>query len=181
MTTKPLVVEKIAAIINSLDVLGIVLVLAMAFIFQFVFNELPCPLCLLQRAGFLITSIGFLLNLRYGVRPGHYVLSLLGALLTAFIALRQIALHVIPGTGAYGSSILGMHMYTWSFVLSMVILVFTSLTLGLDAQYRVAKKKPLLFMGVTHTVFILVLIIAVLNVISVFSECGFMPCPDNPM
>ena len=31
-------------------------------------------------------------------------------------SLRQISLHVVPGTGSYGSALFGMHFYTWAFV-----------------------------------------------------------------
>ncbi|MBC7203505.1 MAG: disulfide bond formation protein B, partial [Pusillimonas sp.] len=36
--------------LNTLGLTGITFVLAFAFVWQFAYNELPCPLCLLQRA-----------------------------------------------------------------------------------------------------------------------------------
>jgi disulfide bond formation protein DsbB len=41
-------------------------------------DEAPCPLCLLQRLRFLAISAGGLMNLRFGVRPGPYGITLLG-------------------------------------------------------------------------------------------------------
>ena len=105
---------------NFIELTGIFFMLLLCFIFQIVLHELPCPLCLLQRLGFLCVALGFMMNLRFGLRPSHYAISILSALFTGFVALRQIALHVVPGSGSYGAAFLGMHLYTWSFVISMV-------------------------------------------------------------
>ena len=82
-----------------------------------VLNELPCPLCLLQRIGFVMVAFGFMLNVVYGPQSRHYGVILIGALYGVATSLRQVSLHVIPGTPGYGSPILGMHYYTWAFVL----------------------------------------------------------------
>jgi disulfide bond formation protein DsbB len=181
MFDKKISMQNIAILINALNILGVAVLLILAFLFQFLLNELPCPLCLLQRAGFLITAIGFLFNLKFGLRPSHYVLSLLGALFTAFVALRQVALHVVPGSGAYGSAIFGLHMYTWSFIVSMAIVILTSITLGFDTQYRTFQKDTLHLNKVAHAFFALILVLAFTNFIAVVMECGFAPCPDNPV
>ena len=173
--------KKLAFLANIMDVLALIVVLSMAFIFQFVLKELPCPLCLLQRAGFLITGAGFLLNLRYGFRPSHYAIALLGTLFTAFVALRQIALHVVPGTGAYGSSIFGLHMYTWSFIVAVALLVFTLITLSFDAQYRDPMLKPPKATWIMSLLFITLFALTWSNFIVVVKECGFQQCPDNPI
>lgn len=166
--------------INALELIGLLLVLLMAFIFQFVFQELPCPLCLLQRLGFIGISVGFLLNLRFGLRPSHYAISLLSALFTSFVALRQIALHAIPGTGSYGSAIFGLHMYTWSFILAMLITIFTTLSLSIDRQYLHPHHKNIKWRHFTHALFAIAIIFTAFNLVSVLLECGIMQCPDNP-
>jgi disulfide bond formation protein DsbB len=173
--------SKFALIVNILDVLALIVILTLAFIFQWVFHELPCPLCLLQRVGFLITGIGFLLNLRYSLRPSHYAISLIGALFTSFVALRQIALHVVPGTGAYGSSILGLHMYTWSFIASMAIICFTAILLSFDAQYRVPEPELKRGKFLVSLLMVIMLALALSNVVVVLNECGLFQCPENPM
>ena len=100
MIDKRIAVERIDRWLNGIEACGIVLVLTMAFGFQYLFNELPCPLCLLQRIGFTIVALGFLLNIRFGLRPSHYAIALLGALFTAFVALRQVwMVGKIPNSG----------------------------------------------------------------------------------
>ena len=50
-------------LLNLLGLLGVSLVLLVAFYYQLFLNELPCPLCLLQRGCFVALGIGFALNL----------------------------------------------------------------------------------------------------------------------
>lgn len=172
-------IKLIGRTLNALELCGIIVVLLAAFVFQFAFGELPCPLCLLQRVGFVMMAFGFILNLRFGLRPSHYALVILSALYTAFVALRQIALHVLPGSGAYGSPFLGYHMYTWSFILSMVIIVFTTIMLSIDRQYFpvVGLKRNKI---VSYILMLIVLGFIGMNIVSTLMECGIKQCPDNP-
>lgn len=180
MKTTPSVVyiERLA---NLFEIAGVLLVLLLAFLMQFVFNELPCPLCLLQRFGFIAIAFGFMLNFRFGFRPSHYSIILLSGLFTAFVALRQIALHVIPGTGSYGNAIFGLHLYTWSFVLVVLVVISTSLLLGVDRQYLQKMRKNKLWEYVVHTLFAVLMFLTVANIVSTVFECGFSECPDNPV
>lgn len=180
MSNKVYTIKMVERWLNALEVFGIFVLLGLAFSFQFILRELPCPLCLLQRIGFLITSIGFLMNLRFGLRASHYALSLLGALFTAFVALRQIALHIVPGTGSFGPAILSLHMYTWSFIISMAIVIFTTLILSIDIQYEKPKNTPHHFKPIVHALFTLILIMTALNFISVLFQCGIHQCPEDP-
>lgn len=173
--------------LNAIEILAIILVIIMAFSFQFILGELPCPLCLLQRLGLLGIAFGFLLNIRYHVRPAHYSLSLLSAVLTSFVAMRQIALHINDPHG-YGSAVLGLHMYTWVFVLCIIAIIYIAIVLGLSSQYEIkankdeiveAKAKKIKIF--THIVFALFVFIIAANLISTFAECGLSECSDNPV
>ena len=167
--------------IDFFAVAGIMLVLLLAFIFQFVLHELPCPLCLLQRYGFLAIAFGFLLNFRFGYRPSHYSIILIGSLFTIFVALRQIALHVLPGTGFYGNAIFGLHLYTWSCLLATGVLGFTSVLLGMDYQYQHKLKTSRLWKYTIRGLFAVLIFLIASNIISTIVECGLSECPDNPI
>ncbi len=167
----------ITKFINVFEIAGLWILMALALLIQFHLHELPCPLCLLQRFGFMAMMVALCLNFRFGYKASHVSLSLLFAVFTAFVALRQIALHAIPGTGSYGSAVFGLHLYTWSFIIAMAFVVFNSFVLSLGRPDMNSK-----FWKKIHTVsFILVGIVIVINIISVFLECGFSQCPDNPM
>ncbi|NRB66259.1 MAG: disulfide bond formation protein B [Vibrio sp.] len=165
--------------LNILGLFGMTLVLLIGFVLQFALNELPCPLCLLQRIGFAMVMFGFMLNIKYGVQQRHYGVVLIGALFGAATALRQVSLHVIPGTPGYGSAIFGMHYYTWAFVLFAATILAVAVLMMLwnqawnDESYQMSKLGRM--------VCLLALSVVALNVISTFFECGPYQCPDDPV
>lgn len=165
--------------LNILEFVGIVLALFMAFAFQIIFHELPCPLCLLQRIGLIGIAFGFLMNLRFGPRPSHYAISILSGIFTSFVALRQISLHVIPGEATYGNAFFGLHLYTWAFILSMSIVIATTVMLAIDRQYKKPSTRIRL-PRTTHLLFTIMMLLIIANIVSVWLECGFAQCPDNP-
>jgi cytochrome b subunit of formate dehydrogenase len=93
-------------------------------------------------------------------------------LFTSFVALRQIALHVIPATGAYGSPFLGLHLYTWSFIISMILLVVTTCMLSIDRQYYTVDLPTPKFRFLTSLLFIILLILGVMNIITIVQLYG---------
>ncbi len=150
-----------------------------AFAIQFGQHEVPCPLCLLQRLGFFAIAAGGLLNLRYGVRPGHYGVTLLGALTVGIVSLRQIALHICSGdevgqcTG-YGGAPLGWHLYTWAFLAAAAAILGVALLLMIPTPYVRPAKASLLVI----IVFAYVGLAAVLNIGAVGLQCGVGSCGD---
>lgn len=179
LTNKNIIFMDLLA--NLFEMLIVIFILLLAMAFQVIYYELPCPLCLLQRIGFMSIAFGFLLNLRFGLRPSHYAIVILSGLFTSFVALRQIALHIIPGTGHYGSAVFGLHLYTWSFIISMGIVIVTTVLLGIDRQYQPSNPKNIRWPYLTHLLFLLVTMVILANVVSAILECGFGECPDNPV
>lgn len=163
------------------ELAGVIIILLLAFMFQIVLHEIPCPLCLLQRVGFVCIVMGFLMNLRFGFKPSHYSVVLISALYTSFVSLRQVALHVIPGTGGYGDVIFGLHLYTWSFLVSMAIIVVTTILMGFEYQYQNHHHVGVRWRYLTNVLFLMTMIIIISNIVSVLLECGLSFCPDNPV
>jgi hypothetical protein len=171
--------SKNVTLLNILGLLGITFVLLMGSVLQVAWNELPCPLCLLQRIGFVMVMFGFMLNIIYGTQQRHYGVILIGALFGAATALRQVSLHVIPGTPGFGSPILGMHYYTWAFVIFMMTIVGVAVLLML---WNKEWSSEVYQMGIFDKFACILAIVAVLiNVLSTFIECGPYQCPDNPV
>lgn len=169
--------------LNALGLLAISAVLMIAFADQFIFNELPCPLCILQRAGFVLAGTGLALNLAVGIRTSHYAVMILGALTGAAIALRQVALHVVPGTGAYGAPILGLHLYTWAFILFALIIAGAAGLLVFERQFsdpEYARTEARVHGRLAQFALILFALLAVMNGLSTLAECGGGLCPDDP-
>jgi len=175
-------INKTFTLLNVIEIIGIAIILFVAIVLQFVLHELPCPLCLLQRIGFLGVCVSLLLNLRHGIRASHYSLALLFALFTAFVSLRQILLHIEPGTGTYGSIILHYHLYTWSFIISLAVIIYSSIILGFDIEYHRYGVHPVRWQKILmHILFLIVILLLASNLIATFIECGIAQCPDNPL
>jgi disulfide bond formation protein DsbB len=166
----------LARALNVLALYALSAVLLIAFYDQFVGGSLPCPLCILQRAGFAVVGAGLVLNVLSGPSPRGYSLMILGTLAGGAIALRQIALHVVPGTGGYGPPLLGLHLYSWAFVEFAAVLLGCGVMLAL---YR--EPGPAVRRGGAATVAVALFFAIVLgNGVSTLAECGGGLCPDNP-
>ncbi len=163
--------------LDTLALYGISAVLAVAFWYQFALGELPCPLCALQRVGFLIAGVALMLNLRCGWSPAHYGLAILTGIAAGSASLRQIALHVVPGTGSYGSALFGMHFYTWAFIGYAALLAYAGVMLMAGSE---STREPARLKAFELGAFAVFVALAAANVISFILECGFGPCPDDP-
>jgi disulfide bond formation protein DsbB len=171
--------RQTASILNALALYAISAVFLVAFYWQFVGGELPCPLCLLQRVAFAALAVGPVLTLRQGPRPQHMGLVILAALAGALVSGRQVLLHIQPGDPGYGSTLLGLHFYTWAFVAFAIALLAAGTMLVFGPQSRDGPPpKRGLFENVS--IFLLFGLVA-LNAASVIVQCGFAGCPANPV
>jgi len=169
-----------AIFLNTLSLYAVALVLAVAFAAQLLLNELPCPLCLLQRIMFALLAVGPILNVRFGPRPSHYAMSLLAALVGAVVSTRQVLLHILPGDTGYGTALFGYHYYTWALIGFVAAIILLSMVLLFDRQFeKNASPRPA---GAFASLAIwLVIALTIANVGSTLLECGFKACADNPV
>ncbi len=112
----------------AIGVLGVAIILCGALVMQFYFHEDPCPLCLLQRAGFVGIGISLLLNLRYGNRSANWASAILCACAGMSASIRQICLHITTPEG-FGSPVWGFHLYTWCFFAFAATIIGSALML----------------------------------------------------
>lgn len=177
---------EISRVLNAVGLLIVCAILLGGYYFQIFWGELPCPLCLLQRVGFVAVGFGLSLNLIYGPRPSHYGVMIIGALFGGSVAVRQILLHIIPGTGSYGSPILGLHYYSWAAIFSFLIIAGTALMLLFSRQFEHATDEEVT--GTTKfggsnfarfAFFVLILTTAT-DAVSTFLECGPYVCDESP-
>jgi disulfide bond formation protein DsbB len=164
---------------NVTGLLAISGVLLFAFAWQFRYDELPCPLCLLQRVAFILAGAGMLLNLRFGPSPAHYALVIGGALGGVVAAGRQVLLHMAPGDPGYGGPVFGLHFYTWALLAFAAMIAWAAFMLVLDrkATDNAMPRRAGFFAGLAMWLFFLV---SLGNTVSTTLECGLGPCPDNP-
>jgi disulfide bond formation protein DsbB len=170
---------RLAVTLNAFGLMAVAAVLVAAFAFQFALAELPCPLCLLQRVAFTALAIGPVLNLRFGPRPSHYALSLLAALIGMVASGRQVLLHIMPGDPGYGSAFIGMHYYSWAFVVFAAASLLIGIVMLFDQQFT-ADAAPAMT-PLAKAAVVLIMVVTFANVVSGFVECGTDVCPDNPV
>lgn len=167
--------------LNAIGMLAVCAVLAMAFYSQFTQSELPCPLCLLQRVATVAVLCGLMLNVVKGPKPDHYSIMIIGAFYGGAVSLRQISLHIVPGSGSYGAPFLGMHYYTWAFLVFALIILGTAIIAAYSTQYH--KQKFIAFReqsGIAKVAIVVAIVFVGMNAIVTFAQCGPLQCPDNP-
>jgi disulfide bond formation protein DsbB len=168
---------------NWVGAMAVAGVLLAAFGLQFAHNELPCPLCMLQRVALVLCGFGFLLNLRYGSQPAHYGVTLLSALFGLAVAGRQVLLHIVPGDKGYGPPFLGLHLYTWTFVFFLATILGVALLLllsGREPEMRREGRHALPMGGLSRLAAWLLILVTLANALASFALCGPVECPDNP-
>ncbi len=161
-----------------------------AFTIQFVGGEFPCPLCMLQRYGMILSTIGALwiiMQARRGeltaVRYAQGLgMGVLGAATGALVSVRQILLHIKPGDPGYGEPVLGMHLYTWALITFYVVILFVAVVSMLapvgipEAPTRAGAQRTIS----TLIVGLFALVVAA-NVIAIIFLEGFAwVLPDDP-
>ena len=134
-----------------------------------------CACCSAWRWG---VAYGLLLNLRFGPQPSGYAVMLLAALFGMGAAGRQVLLHITPGSGAYGALLLGLHLYTWSFILFALVILGTAVLLLVPKPASAVWTVPL---RVKQGLAWAAIGLTALNAITTFLQCGPLECPDNPV
>ena len=155
---------------NTLWIYVICVILTGAYLYQYIKHLNPCPLCELQRLFMISVTIGPLLNLKFGMKAGHYGWSLISAFIGAGIALRQISLHVCPSFTQWGIPVFGLQLYTWAFLVFAFSIFGLALLLTLYRPRDTEITQRLsLFEGIA---FIYIALIALANTITAVMQHG---------
>ena len=176
---------RLARIVNVLALFALIGVLAGSLHLQFGVGEQPCPLCLVQRSAMIGLAVGPLMNLLWGIRPAHYALSILAAVVGGAASTRQILLHIAdPGDPGYGPAVGGLHLYTWAFVTFTIAVVGCAVMLLWSAPFAASddgvlyERRWLRMLAFTAIVWVFLDLLVI--AISVIPECGLGMCPDDP-
>lgn len=168
---------------NVLGLIGLCIVLLMAFYYQLtkpVSSGVPCPLCLLQRLGFIIAGCGFLFNIFYRVKNIHYGMVVLGCTVTCLSAAQQIFLQITLGNLGDDPTLFGMRLYIWAFILAVLYIFAVSFIMMLTELARKFKAFAL-FPLLSKTVGFLFVFLIAANLLTAILECGTGQCTGNPI
>lgn len=174
----------IARWINVLALFALIGVLAGSLHLQFGVGEQPCPLCLVQRSGMIAIAVGPIMNLLWGMKPAHYALSILGAVVGSAGSVRQILLHILPGDPGYGPAVMGYHLYTWALITFVIAVVGCAFMLLWNKPFEVGDTGILGQRGLLRFAALVGIAWITLDLLivglSIIPECGLGMCPDNP-
>jgi disulfide bond formation protein DsbB len=168
--------RNILNILDSLAIVGLIVALCVAFVYQFLLHELPCALCVFERMALCLMAFGLILNLNHGNQSKHYFFVIIVAVLNATMSLVQILLHIVPGSGNYGDAVLSLHMYTWGFVISILFIVYSSIFGLLSPNEKSSGRVN----NMIRIIIISIIFLSLLNAVNVFVECGPYLCPSDP-
>lgn len=171
-------------------VLAYTVVMLSAFFIQFVKGEFPCPLCMLQRYGMILATLGALLIIMQARRgeltTARYAqglgMGLVGVLAGASVSVRQIELHILPGDPGYGEPFLRLHLYTWAFITFAIVMIYVGVMLMLMPRGIPEAPPPDSPLRKVSTVIIwLFMGVVAANVVAIIFLEGFAwVLPDDP-
>ncbi|SUI45744.1 disulfide bond formation protein [Salmonella enterica subsp. indica] len=131
--------------------------------------------------GSLSIGFGFLFNLYFGLRGLHYGMVIIGRYPDWSYGVQANVFYIsCPVTAGYGSTFLGLHFYTWSLIISVLIMAAVAVALAINSMnitFRSLNINPALF-SIAGWVF---LFLITSNLISTVLECGGGECAANPV
>lgn len=174
---------RLHATLNDLILLAMILamaaILTTAMMFQYRGDEIPCPLCLLQRVAMFGVCLGAIRHFRHGYSARNDGVSMLFALLLLIVSARQTLLDIYPrpGHSYIGSVVLGLHMPVWSVVIAVVILLAYAIKLAILGGEQLRNRPPSPALGrPARLLSLYVITICLINLGSVIVQCGADAC-----
>ncbi len=176
----PLVVLNDLFLLLMLAIIAAILTAAMTM--QYVYGELPCPLCLLERVALFGVAFGIGMNFRHGFSYRNTGLSLLFAIFLLVVSVRQTLLDIYPRPGHeyIGTAIFGLHMPVWSILIALAILTGYALKLTLlgdDDRLEHAQIGRVAGLSrIAQVLSFYVVVLCIINFVSVILQCGLGEC-----
>jgi Disulfide bond formation protein DsbB len=177
--------RRLPVMLNYLYLLAIMIVIAAiltaAMVMQYAMGELPCPLCLLQRAAMFGVCFGIMVQFRHGFSYQNTGLSLLFSIFLLIVSVRQTLLDIYPRPGHeyIGSAVFGLHLPVWSVLIALALLIAFAVKLAVlgGKDMLGARVADYPFISKIATVLSLyVILLALINLVSVVLQCGFGEC-----
>jgi disulfide bond formation protein DsbB len=172
---------RMSATLNDLFQFAMMLtmaaILTAAMVLQFGDNEIPCPLCLLQRVAMFGVCFGIIMHFRHGYSARNDGVSMLFALFLLIVSVRQTLLDIYPrpGHSYIGSAVLGLHMPVWSIVIAFaIVLAFAMKFAVLGEQPR--DQPPPALGRLARLLSLYMVAIGLINFGSVVLQCGADAC-----
>ena len=184
---------EVERVLNFIGMMAMVGVLLGAYVYQFLYRELPCTLCLLQRVAMMAIAIGAAMNLRLGPDPRHYGVCLVSAVLGAAVSIRQTMLHINPyfDTRAgkptleattnppFGQALVGLDLYVWGVILFGTVILCVGIVQLFRGAARTDGREPEWLSRLAAVGVGVLFFVVAFGTLTTFLECGFGDCPND--
>lgn len=166
---------------------------------QFVLEEFPCPLCMVQRISMLLCAVAQAYIISRIQADGHLKwrvfvlgegLTLCIAITGASMSIRHILLHIVPPDPGYGSAFFGLHTYTWAFFTFVAEIAAVGINLLLAPrnleqlrfdETRLFGFSPMFLLRFSRLVLYFLAIVIFAVAVATFIEEGLhWTLPDDP-
>lgn len=167
--------ERLRGVLSWLAIVLLVFPVGGAVWLGVAHGESPCILCWAQRTSILLIALVVLFAVRYGPRPRYVGLIVVLGAWGVFMGLRHWSLHIARDVGqGFAGSILGIHTYTWSWIIHWaVLLVGGGVLLFLRGSLSEAKNAEPGRAG--RFAMALVVVMAAANALQAFVSTGPPP------
>jgi disulfide bond formation protein DsbB len=172
-----------SAVLDRLILLAMLAVLAAiltaAMTMQYALDEIPCPLCLLQRLAMFGCAFGLIQQLRGDNSERGSGIALIFAVLLLVISVRQTLLDIYPRPGHdyIGDAVFGLHLPVWSVIIAVALLLGLAVRLALfSGAHHTKNDAHMLPRIILQLLVIYVVAICAINFFSVIAQCGFGQC-----
>jgi disulfide bond formation protein DsbB len=154
-------------------------ILTAAMVMQYAMNEIPCPLCLLQRVAMFGCCFGLVVQLRSDNAERGTGIALIFAVLLLVISARQTLLDLFPRPGHdyVGNAVLGIHLPVWSVIIAVALLLGFAIRLALfGGAHDAATTEHDPLRPIARLLGIYAIAICAINFLSVIAQCGLDQC-----
>ena len=158
--------------------IGFAAALTVALAIQVAGREIPCPLCLIERAAMFGVAFGLMLRLRPGGPMRGVGVAMVFAVFLLVVSARQVLLDIVPRPGhAYaGRAILGLHMPVWSVLTALAGLAGLALRTALFGGAASAIAPGSRLARAAHVTGLYVTALCLANLGAVVLQCGAGAC-----
>ena len=149
-----------------------------ALAIQVVGGEIPCPLCLIERAAMFGIAFGLMMRLRPGARANGIGIAMVFAFFLLVVSARQVLLDIVPRPGhAYvGSAIFGLHMPVWSVLIALATLAALAIRTALFGGVARDPARGSRVVRLARMVGLATAVLCLVNLGSVVLQCGPGAC-----
>ena len=170
----------------NITAIGVVIgAITVAITQQYGYGMAPSALGVVERSALIGAAIAPMLNLLRGMRPNHYAIAILAAVVGCAASGRQILDHATGDlTLDPNEVVFGRPMFEWAFAIFLAVVLACAAMLLWTSSWRAVDRGLFHHRGAarafTFSTIIWLFVYVVLSLVQVVANCGITMCPADP-